>query len=47
VYQLRTQARIDIPKGEGAVALQFSGARQSIEIGPVYVLNAGPPAQEN
>lgn len=47
VYQLRTQARIDIPKGEGAVALQFAGAKQSMEIGPVYVLNAGPPAPQN
>jgi hypothetical protein len=47
VYQLRTQARIDIPKGEGAVALQFAGAKQSMEIGPVYVMNAGPPAPQN
>jgi hypothetical protein len=47
VYQLRTQARLDIPKGEGAVALQFAGAKQLMEIGPVYVLNAGPPAAQN
>ncbi len=44
LYQLRTQAKIDIAKGEGAIALQLAGAKQSLEIGPVYVLNAGPPA---
>jgi hypothetical protein len=42
-YQLRTQARMDIPAGEAVVALHVAGAKQSIEIGPVYVLNAGPP----
>ncbi len=47
VYQLRTQARNDIPAGEGAVVLQVAGAQQSLEIGPVYVLNAGPPAPQN
>jgi hypothetical protein len=47
LYQLRTQARMDIGKGEAAVALQLAGAKQSIEIGPIYVLNAGPPAPQN
>ncbi len=45
-YQLRTQAKIDIAAGEGAVALQVAAAQQSLEIGPVYVLNAGPPAPQ-
>jgi hypothetical protein len=44
LYQLRTQARQDIPKGEGAVSLQLAGARQELEFGPLYVFNAGPPA---
>jgi hypothetical protein len=44
LYQLRTQAKVDISKGQGAVSLQFGGAKQSLEIGPVYILNAGPPA---
>jgi hypothetical protein len=44
LYQLRTQARLDIAKGEGVVALHLGGAQQSLELGPVYVLNAGPPA---
>ncbi len=44
LYQIRTQAKIDIAKGEGSVALHLAGAKQSLEIGPVYVLNAGPPS---
>lgn len=44
LYQLRTQAKNDIPKGEGTISLQLAGAKQEIEIGPLYVLNAGPPA---
>jgi hypothetical protein len=43
-YQLRTQAKMDIPAGEAVVALHVAGAKQSIEVGPVYILNAGPPA---
>jgi Carbohydrate binding domain len=43
VYQLRTQARMDIVKGMAAVSMQLGGAKQSFEIGSVYVLNAGPP----
>jgi hypothetical protein len=43
LYQLRTQARQDIPKGEAAVSLQLAGARQELEFGPLYVFNAGPP----
>jgi hypothetical protein len=47
VYQLRTQARVDIGKGEAAVSLQLAGAKQSIEIGSIYVVNAGPPPPKN
>jgi hypothetical protein len=46
VYQLRTQAKIDVPAGEAVVALHLAGAKQSLEIGPVYVVNAGPPASQ-
>jgi hypothetical protein len=44
LYQLRTQAKVDLPNGGGVVALHMGGARQLIQLGPVYVLNAGPPA---
>jgi hypothetical protein len=44
LYQVRTQAKIDLPTGQGVVALQLAGAKQTVEIGPAYVLNAGPPA---
>jgi hypothetical protein len=44
LYQLRTQAKIDIEKGQGVVALQLAGAKQVVEIGPAYILNAGSPA---
>ncbi len=44
LYQLRTQAKLDVAKGDGVVSLQLAAAQQSLEIGPVYVLNAGPPA---
>jgi hypothetical protein len=46
VYQLRTQAKIDVPAGEAVVALHVAGAKQSLEMGPVYVVNAGPPAPQ-
>jgi hypothetical protein len=45
-YQLRTQARMDVPAGEAVVALHVAGAAQSLEIGPVYVANAGPPVSQ-
>ncbi len=44
LYQLRTQAKMNIAKGEGVLALQLAGAKQTVEVGPAYVLNAGPPA---
>jgi hypothetical protein len=43
LYQIKTQARIAIAKGQAAVALQLAGAKQSIEIGRVYVLNGATP----
>jgi hypothetical protein len=43
IYQLRTQAKMDIPAGEGVFAVHMAGAQQSVEVGPIYVLNAGPP----
>jgi hypothetical protein len=46
VYQLRTQAKMDVPAGEAVVALHVAGAKQSLEIGPVYVVNAGPPVSQ-
>ncbi len=44
LYQLRTQAKMDIAKGQAVVSLQLSAARQEVELGPFYVLNAGRPA---
>ena len=38
LIQLRTQARLDIPKGLGAVALHLGHAKQVLEIENVYVL---------
>lgn len=43
LYQIKTQAKIDIARGEAAVALQLGGAKQVIEIGRVYVLNGAMP----
>lgn len=42
LIQLRTQARLDIPKGLGAVALHLGHAKQVIEIENVYVLKEEP-----
>lgn len=39
LIQLRTQAKIAIPAGKGAVALHFGAAAQSIEVGQVFVIN--------
>ncbi len=44
LYQVRTQAKMDMAAGQARMALHFAGAKQSVEVGPVYVLNAGPPA---
>ena len=42
LIQLRTQARLDIPKGLGAVALHLGHAKQVLEIENVYVLKEEP-----
>jgi hypothetical protein len=39
LLQLRTQAKVNIPAGKGAVALHFGSAAQAIEVGQIYVLN--------
>jgi hypothetical protein len=43
LLQIKTQARLSIPKGQAAVALHLAGAKQVIEIGRVYVLNGVAP----
>ncbi len=43
LLQIKTQARLTIPKGQAAVALHIAGARQVIEIGRVYVLTGVMP----
>jgi hypothetical protein len=44
LLQLRTQAKMAIPLGKGAVALHFGATVQSIEVGQVYVINTSVPA---
>ena len=43
LYQIKTQARINIPKGQAVIGLHLAGAKQVIEIGRVYVLNGVTP----
>jgi hypothetical protein len=43
LLQIKTQAKIDIAKGQAAVALQLAGAKQAVEIGRVYVLTGVTP----
>ncbi len=38
LYQFRTQAPMDIAKGAAQLAIHTGGARQEIEVGPVYVI---------
>ncbi len=38
LYQFRTQASMDIAKGAAQLAIHTGGARQEIEVGPVYVI---------
>ncbi len=48
LIQLRTQAKMALPLGKGAVALHFGAAAQTIEIGQVYVINtSAQPAASN
>lgn len=43
LVQIKTQAKMDIAKGQAAVTLQMAGAKQTIEIGRVYVLTGVAP----
>jgi hypothetical protein len=40
LYQLKTQARMDLEVGKSVVSVHLAGAQQVIEIGQVYVLTA-------
>ncbi len=39
LYQLRTQARMSIESGKGAVSVHLAGAKQVVEIGQVYLID--------
>jgi hypothetical protein len=43
LYQIKTQAKQDIPKGQGVIGLHLAGAKQTVEIGRAYVLNDVAP----
>ena len=43
LYQIKTQAKIDIAAGKAAIGLHLGAAKQVIEIGRVYVLNGATP----
>jgi hypothetical protein len=43
LYQIKTQAKQDIPKGQGVIGLHLAGAKQTIEIGRAYVLKDVAP----
>lgn len=47
LYQLRTQARMTIEAGQGAVSVHLAGAKQVIEIGQVYLIDTSalPPPE--
>ncbi len=50
LIQLRTQARMTLEAGEGAVAVHLAGAKQVVEIGQVYLIKepkAPPPQPAN
>lgn len=38
LIQISTTAAMDLPAGSGLVVLHFSGAEQTMDLGPVYVL---------
>jgi Carbohydrate binding domain len=40
LYQIKTQARMPLDVGEGAIAVHLGGANQVVEIGQVYLLRA-------
>ncbi len=43
LIQIKTQAKLDIAKGNAAIALQLGGAKQVIEIGRAYLLTGALP----
>lgn len=43
LYQVKTQATIDIPAGQGVLGFHLAGARQTLEIGRAYVIRAPAP----
>jgi hypothetical protein len=43
LYQLKTQAKQDIPKGQGVIGLHLAGVKQTVEIGRAYVLKDVAP----
>jgi hypothetical protein len=47
LYQLRSQATMDIPAGKGVVGLHFGAVKQSIEVGQVFVISTSAPAAAN
>jgi Cellulase (glycosyl hydrolase family 5) len=44
LFQIRSQATMDIPAGKGVVGLHFGAAAQVVEIGQVFVINTSVPA---
>ncbi len=42
IVTIGAEATQDIPAGEAAIQLQFGGAKQDLDLGPVYVLKANP-----
>lgn len=42
MYTVPGRASIDIPAGAGAVALHLGSAKQTVQLGPVFVLDFGP-----
>lgn len=42
LIQIQTTATMDLPEGGGQVALNFAGAAQVVDVGPVYVIKLPP-----
>ena len=43
LVQIRTRATMALPQGKGQVMLHLAGAKQVLEVGPVYVLKVAEP----
>ena len=41
LYEVKMRANMDLKKGDAVVGFQLAGAKQTIEIGQVYVLDLG------